>query len=355
MKKSIAFTIITFLILAEMFVIDFLALDIQILYRPFLAKAVGATFICWLWFVISKFVYSKIRKHKVSNTYEEKYLLLVLFLYFITMPLGLCERIVCHSTIVSWLCNFNFPFSILVGITLVCGVKSIRRWKKSGEKSELLLKWPFKTRIRDLSKEQLVIVAAAIVLPAILLNFTTIVNILAEKGIGSVEVFHEFNHEDESSLSGVLNDYKLQPLSAGKFFSARMERSYDDMGGTSVELVCETNDFTHCVRTVYEDTRKEILVKSDTISSTKAKRFYDEMMALDVFEMKSVEFLDISSYLGQHHWLGQYVFDFTVRSFLISPVFVEVSDAKRNHRISMTFWKNESHEKLYNAFAELKN
>ena len=175
----------TFLVLMEMLAVDILALDVQFLYGPFLFKTVGATFVCWLWFVVSKYLIAIIKEGGVSDTYEEKYLLFALFLYLITLPFPLYASTLHHyvgmAQFIGPLCEFNVPFSVIVGIALVCFIKSLRKWKKSGAKSDLLLKWPFKTRIRDLSKVKIFIGIVISVLLTLILNFNIIVKMIRKR------------------------------------------------------------------------------------------------------------------------------------------------------------------------------
>lgn len=209
--------------------------------------------------------------------------------------------------------------------------------------------------IRDLSKVKIAVIAAITFVFFLIINLKTIVEIIDNKGLVLIEKTHDFNVEDENSMSGALADYHLEPLAAGKFFSARSEYSADDMGGTSVEFICETNDFSKCVRTIYEDKRHEVVATSDTIPVAEAKSFYNVLMDLNIFEMKSVESMQLGDYLQncEYNFIFDF-FDFYVHSYLFSPLFIEVADEKRIHRISIRFPKSESYKLLLAAFDKLQ-
>lgn len=357
MRKNVLLTVVTFLVLMEMLAVDILALDVQFLYRPFLFKTVGATFVCWLWFVVSKYLIAIIKEGEVSDTYEEKYLLFALFLYLITLPFQLYASTLHHyvnhimengSTLhhyvgmtqfIGPLCEFNVPFSVIVGIALVCFIKSLRKWKKSGAKFDLLLKWPFKTRIRDLSKVKIFIGIVVSVLLTLILNFNIIVKIFDQAGF-RVDVFHEFNDEDERTLAGILGQYHLWPLPVGEFFHIRYAYTADDMPAKAFEFACETYDFTKCQKITYTDNRKEILKTVEEATPEEAKNIYNEFLALDVFELKSIESQTLSEYFS------------SIQSWNFYLIVVEVVDENRWHRIAIKPGKHndERYWKIHDVF-----
>ena len=345
MRKNVLLTVVTFLVLMEMLAVDILALDVQFLYRPFLFKTVGATFVCWLWFVVSKYLIAIIKEGEVSDTYEEKYLLFALFLYLITLPFQVYDSFLRHdgnglgTIIAEELCKFNIPFSVFVGIALVCFIKSLRKWKKSGAKSDLLLKWPFKTRIRDLSKVKIFIGIVVSVLLTLILNFNIIVKIFDQAGF-RVDVFHEFNDEDERTLAGILGQYHLWPLPVGEFFHIRYAYTADDMPAKAFEFACETSDFTKCQKITYTDNRKEILKTVEEVTPEEAKDIYNEFLALDVFELKSIESQTLSEYFS------------SIQSWNFYLIVVEVVDENRWHRIAIKPGKHndERYWKIHDVF-----
>ena len=162
--------------------------------------------------------------------------------------------------------------------------------------------------------------------------------------------FHEFNDDDEHSLSINLGELKLWPMSAGKFFSIRYSLNADDMGGYALDFTCETPDFSKCYKTVSNKNSlsDDIQESVKPIDSHEAKNIYDEFSALDVFNLKSVESQPLGEYLGVQ--LGIY----SSMVFSIVSISVEVSDDKRLNRFSIVPGKHKD-ERYIKIFKIFKN
>ena len=184
---------------------------------------------------------------------------------------------------------------------------------------------------------------------ALIVFHESILHKLDDTGI-IVDSFHEFNDDDEHSLSINLGELKLWPMSAGKFFSIRYSLDADDMGGYALDFTCETPDFSKCYKTVSnknslgDDIQKTV----EQIDSLEAKTIYDEFTALDVFNLKSVESRPLGGNLGVR--LGIY----PSASFSLVSISVEVSDDKRLNRFSIVPGKHKD-ERYIKIFKIFKN
>ena len=163
-----------------------------------------------------------------------------------------------------------------------------------------------------------------------------------------VDLFHEFNDDDELSLAINLGQLKLWPMSAEKFFSIRYSLDADDMSGYALEFTCEKPDFSKCDKIVInKEDRADITTRTyNKTDSLEAKTIYDEFTALDVFNLKSVESLPLGEYLGVR--LGI----FPSASLSLVNISVEVSDNKRLNRFSITPGKHndERYVKIFEIF-----
>lgn len=163
-----------------------------------------------------------------------------------------------------------------------------------------------------------------------------------------VDSFHEFNDEDEKSLAINLGAFKLWPMAAGKFFSIRYSLDADDMGGYTLDFTCESPDFSKCHKTIHnknsmaDDIQKTV----ESIDPNEAKIIYGEFIALDIFNLKSVNTRPLGDYLGVR--LGIYP------SFIFSlvSIAVEVSDEKRLNRFVIVpgKHKDERYIKIFKIF-----
>ncbi|WP_254794381.1 hypothetical protein [Fibrobacter sp. UWB12] len=139
-------------------------------------------------------------------------------------------------------------------------------------------------------------------------------------------------------------------MSAGKFFSIRYSLNADDMGGYALDFTCETPDFSKCYKTVSNKNSlgDDIQESVKPIAPHEAKTIYDEFIALDVFNLKSVE----SRPLGEH--VGVRLGIYSSMVFSIVSISVEVSDDKRLNRFSIVpgKHKDERYIKIFKIFKD---
>ena len=169
-----------------------------------------------------------------------------------------------------------------------------------------------------------------------------IIYAIDKTGLIIIDSFHDFNEDDEHDLLLILNRYNLQPISAGKFFSIRYALTADDMGSFSMTFTCETADFTKCSKSIVNDNGRETTMTVKDIEPEQARTIYDKFLALDIFNLKSIETQPLGVYLDIYH-----------RAYL-TAISVEVSDKKRLNRFSIVPGKHND-DRYNEIFKIFKN
>ena len=192
-----------------------------------------------------------------------------------------------------------------------------------------------------MSKKKFIWIAVAICVIALIYFHQDIIRKLDDANVFRIDEFHEFNADDEQNLKNLLSKYDLKPISSGDFFSLRYAFSNDDMGGLALEFTCKTADFSKCTKTTYEDDGKAIHKTVKTAEPQEAKTIYNELIELNIFDLKSIETKPLGVYL-----------DIYQIAYLCSNVSIEVADEKRLNRFSIgpSNHNDERYIKIFNIF-----
>ena len=143
MIKRFIFTIVSSLIMLEMLLVDFIFMGDK---GAFLFKFFAVTFISWIWLGISKFIMVNVKKDfkKIDILAEE----IVFFLILSYLAL-LVIYLICffqNDDFVKRIASLTMSCSIIEGMNVLLCIKSYKRWKKTKNKYDLLLLWPFEKK-----------------------------------------------------------------------------------------------------------------------------------------------------------------------------------------------------------------
>jgi hypothetical protein len=150
MNKRILFTAVSLFALIEMLVVDSIVLGRGV----DLFKFVAITILTGIWLAVSKGIINKLKQpffmpelQKIScrpGFYTEYVLYYVLIIYAVMLVLLSALCIFRGGNLLETFVGVNIAASWIEGLVVIACVKAIRRWKKTGDKHELLFPWPVK-------------------------------------------------------------------------------------------------------------------------------------------------------------------------------------------------------------------
>ena len=150
MNKRILFTAVSLFVLIEMLVVDSIVLGRGVN----LFKFVAITILTGIWLAVSKGIINKLKQpffmpelQKISwrpGFYTEYVLYYVLIIYAVMLVLLSALCISRGGNLLETFVGVNIAASWIEGLVVIACVKAIRRWKKTGDKHELLFPWPVK-------------------------------------------------------------------------------------------------------------------------------------------------------------------------------------------------------------------
>ena len=147
MNKRILFTAVSVFVLIEMLVVDFISMD----WGLAIFKFFGGTFMAGIWLAVVKAVWGKLSNPffspelpKIpSATAAECALYYFLILYpFVGVFWGL--KHLSEMDLLKCIMELNMPCCLVEGLVVIAIAKAIRRWRKTGDRRELLFPWPVK-------------------------------------------------------------------------------------------------------------------------------------------------------------------------------------------------------------------
>jgi hypothetical protein len=150
MNKRILFTAVSLFALIEMLVVDSIVLGRGV----DLFKFVAITILTGIWLAVSKGIINKLKQpffmpelQKIScrpGFYTEYVLYYVLIIYAVMLVLLSALCIFRGGNLLETFVGVNIAASWIEGLVVIACVKAVRRWKKTGDKHELLFPWPVK-------------------------------------------------------------------------------------------------------------------------------------------------------------------------------------------------------------------
>ena len=150
MNKRILFTAVSLFALIEMLVVDSIVLGRGV----DLFKFVAITILTGVWLAVSKGILNKLKQpffmpelQKISwrpGFFAEYVLYYVLIIYAVMLVLLSALCIFRGGNLLETFVGVNIAASWIEGLVVIACVKAIRRWKKTGDKRELLFPWPVK-------------------------------------------------------------------------------------------------------------------------------------------------------------------------------------------------------------------
>lgn len=150
MNKRILFTAVSLFALIEMLVVDSIVLGRGV----DLFKFVAITILTGIWIAVSKGITNKLKQpffmpelQKISwrpGFYTEYVLYYVLIIYAVMLVLFSVLCIFRDGDLLKTLADVTMAAAWIEGLVVIACVKAVRRWKKTGDKCELLFPWPVK-------------------------------------------------------------------------------------------------------------------------------------------------------------------------------------------------------------------
>ncbi len=150
MNKRILFTAVSVFVLVELLVVDSIVLGRGV----DLFKFVAITILTGIWLAVSKGIINKLKQpffmpelQKISwrpGFYTEYVLYYVLIIYAVMLVLHSALCIFRGGNLLETFVGVNIAASWIEGLGAIALVKAVRRWKKTGDKRELLFPWPVK-------------------------------------------------------------------------------------------------------------------------------------------------------------------------------------------------------------------
>ena len=150
MNKRILFTAVSLFALIEMLVVDSIVLGRGV----DLFKFVAITILTGIWLAVSKGIINKMKQpffmpelQKISwrpGFYTEYVLYYVLIIYAVMLVLFSVLCIFRDGDLLKTLADVTMAAAWIEGLVVIACVKAVRRWKKTGDKRELLFPWPVK-------------------------------------------------------------------------------------------------------------------------------------------------------------------------------------------------------------------
>ena len=150
MNKRILFTAVSLFALIELLVVDSIVLGRGV----DLFKFVAITILTGIWLAVSKGIINKLKQpffmpelQKIScrpGFYTEYVLYYVLIIYAVMLVLLSALCIFRGGNLLETFVGVNIAASWIEGLVVIACVKAVRRWKKTGDKRELLFPWPVK-------------------------------------------------------------------------------------------------------------------------------------------------------------------------------------------------------------------
>ena len=150
MNKRIFFTAVSALVVIEVFVIDCITVGWGLL----LFKLLGGTFMTGLWLAITKGIANKLKQpffmpelQKIAcrpGFLTEYVLYYVLLLYAVALVAFCVSCVVRDGDMLKTFVDVNMAGTWIEGLFAYACAKAIKRWKKTGDKHELLFPWPVK-------------------------------------------------------------------------------------------------------------------------------------------------------------------------------------------------------------------
>ncbi|MBO6135138.1 MAG: hypothetical protein J6P30_00875 [Fibrobacter sp.] len=150
MNKRILFTAVSLFVVIEMLVADCVAFGWGVCLFTFL----GMTFVTAIWIAVSKGIINKLKQpffmpelQKIScrpGFFTEYVLYYVLIIYAVMLVLFSALCIFRDGDLLKTLADVTMAAAWIEGLVVIACVKAVRRWKKTGDKRELLFPWPVK-------------------------------------------------------------------------------------------------------------------------------------------------------------------------------------------------------------------
>lgn len=143
MNNRALFTSISFLVVIELLIWDFIYISS---WGLILFKIIGLTFFSWLWLIIAEFSLVRVKKDVSKvGVFPEYVLFWSNFLYLIVIVLFSLFNFQ-DANLPKRIFNLNMACSWIYGFFVVCCVRSIKQWKKTKVKHDLLFRWPLKKK-----------------------------------------------------------------------------------------------------------------------------------------------------------------------------------------------------------------
>lgn len=150
MNKRILFTAVSLFALIELLVVDSIVLGRGVN----LFKFVAITILTGIWLAVSKGIINKLKQpffmpelQKISwrpGFFTEYVLYYVLIIYAVMLVLHSVLCIFRDGDLLKTLADVTMAAAWIEGLVVIACVKAVRRWKKTGDKRELLFPWPVK-------------------------------------------------------------------------------------------------------------------------------------------------------------------------------------------------------------------
>lgn len=150
MNKRILFTAVALFVVIEKLVADCVAFG----WGGCLSTILGMTFVTAIWIAVIKGIINKLKQpffmpelQKISwrpGFFTEYVLYYVLVIYAVALVLHSVLCIFRDGDLLKTLVNVTRAAAWIEGLVVIALVKAVRRWKKTGDKRELLFPWPVK-------------------------------------------------------------------------------------------------------------------------------------------------------------------------------------------------------------------
>lgn len=150
MNKRILFTSISLFVVIEMLVTDCIVLG----WDSLLFKLFAMTSLTGLWLAITKGIVNKLKQpffmpelQKIAcrpGFLTEYVLYYVLLLYAVALVIYCALSIFRDGDVLKTFVDVNMAGTWIEGLFAYACAKAIKRWKKTGDKHELLFPWPVK-------------------------------------------------------------------------------------------------------------------------------------------------------------------------------------------------------------------
>ena len=149
MNKRILFTAVSLFVLIEMLVVDCVTLGWVVLFKFF-----AITFVVGIWLAVVKAAANKLKQPFFMPELQEisrgpgfltEYVLYcMLILYAVAFVACSAYCVIRGGDLLETVVGVNMAGTWIEGLFAFACAKAIRRWKKTGDKHELLFPWPVK-------------------------------------------------------------------------------------------------------------------------------------------------------------------------------------------------------------------